>query len=409
MRPSCRFCGAPLSETFADLGLSPLSNAYVRPDQLGDPEAFFPLHVFVCSECLLVQLPEHASPEAIFSDYAYLSSYSDIWLAHCATYADRMIGVLGLDSQSLVVELASNDGCLLKAFQDRGVPVLGIEPARNVAEVAVERGISTEVGFFGRATAQSLVDRGKRPRLIAANNVLAHVPDLNDFVAGVALLADRGTIVTMEFPHLLRMIEQRQFDTIYHEHFSYFSMIFIERLMRAHGLVVHDVEELSTHGGSLRIYLSAADDNVTRSPQVDRIRDAEVAAKLDRLGGYRSFQDSVVKIKCDVLSFLIGARSDGLSVAGYGAPAKAQTLLNYCGVGPELLPFTVDRNPLKQGCFLPGSRIPVLSPEAIFDVRPDFVFILPWNLRREIVEQLSAVRDWGGRFVVPIPALEIAE
>jgi hypothetical protein len=409
VNPRCRFCGAELTETFVDLGLSPLSNAYVRRDQLGEPEAFYPLHVFVCSQCLLVQLPEHESPEAIFSEYAYLSSYSEIWLKHCAAYADHMVDLLHLGPDSLVMELASNDGCLLKGFRDRGIPVLGIEPARNVAELAVESGIATEVSFFGQATATSLLERGHQPRLIAANNVLAHVPDVNDFVAGVAVLAGPGTVITMEFPHLLRMIEQRQFDTIYHEHFSYFTLIFIERLMDAHGLAVHDVEELPTHGGSLRIYVSPAGDEVTRSSRVDAVRDLEIAAHLDRLDGYRSFQDSVVRIKCDLLSFLVEARNEGSTVAGYGAPAKAQTLLNYCGVGPELLPFTVDRNPLKQGSFLPGSRIPILAPDAILDARPDFVLILPWNLKHEVIEQMRAIRAWGGRFVVPIPALEIAE
>ena len=329
MTLACRLCDAPLSETFIDLGASPLSNAYLTREQLAEPEVTYPLHVYVCSRCLLVQLPESQSPDAIFADYAYLSSYSDSWLEHCEQYAKRMVDELALDGDALVVELASNDGYLLQYFRAAGVPVLGIEPAANVAEIAVERGVPTEVTFFGRRSAADLVARGIRPYLIVANNVLAHVPDLHDFVAGIAALSGPGTIVTIEVPHLLRLIEERQFDTIYHEHWSYFSLGVIEQVLGAHGLRVRDVDELTTHGGSLRVHASLATVDRPVTAAVAKVQADERAAGLDRLDGYHSFVDAAVQVKCDLLRFLIEARDAGRRVVGYGAPAKANTLLNY--------------------------------------------------------------------------------
>jgi hypothetical protein len=407
MTPTCRFCDTPLAETLVDLGLSPLSNAFVAPASLDDPETFLPLHVYVCSKCLLVQLPEHESPNVIFTDYAYLSSYSQTWLDHCERFAERMVDELELKPDSRVVEIASNDGYLLQFFMTAGVQVLGIEPAANVAQIASARGIPTESAFFGRQTAARLVNEGVRPRLIVGNNVLAHVPDLNDFVAGIATLANSETLVTLEFPHLLRLIEDRQFDTIYHEHFSYFSLLVVERIATVHGLTVHDVEELPTHGGSLRIFASLTQDAPPVSQRVTTLRAKEAAARLEQLDAYRSFAGVVADLKCDILEFLIGARRAGSTVVGYGAPAKGNTLLNYCGIGPELVAFTVDRNPLKQGAYLPGSHIPVLAPDAIFEARPPYVLILPWNIRDEVTEQMESIREWGGRFVVLIPRVEI--
>ena len=407
MTLACRLCGAPLSETFIDLGAAPLSNSFLTADQLAAPETSYPLHVYVCSQCLLVQLPDSESPDVIFRDYAYLSSYSDSWLEHCERYAKRMIDELGLDGDTLVVELASNDGYLLQYFRAAGVPVLGIEPAANVAQVALERGVPTEAVFFGRQPAADLVGRGVHPRLVVANNVLAHVPDLHDFVAGIAELSGPGTLVTIEVPHLLRLIAERQFDTIYHEHWSYFTLAVIEQALGAHGLRVHDVDELTTHGGSLRVHASPAADDRLATARVAKVRADEAAAGLDHLDGYRTFADAAVQVKCDLLGFLVDARERGQRVVGYGAPAKANTLLNYCGVGPELLAFTADRNPLKQGRYLPGSRIPVRAPAAIDEARPDYVLILPWNLRDEITLQLAGIREWGGRFVLPIPTLEV--
>jgi hypothetical protein len=406
MTPRCRFCGAPLTEVFADLGMSPLSNSYVPAEKVGEAETFYPLCVFVCSACLLVQLPEHETASAIFTDYAYLSSYSSSWLAHAENLAQRMVKELELGPNASVIELASNDGYLLQFFAAAGVPILGVEPAANVAAIASERGIPTEVAFFGRECAQDLVQRYDVPRLIVAINVLAHVPDLNDFVAGIAALAGDDTLVVVEFPHLLRLMAERQFDTIYHEHFSYFSLFVVERVFRAHGLAVFDVEELETHGGSLRVFARRSNDEA-RSGQMDELLEREISAGLTDLATYRAFSDSVVEVKCSLLQFLIDVRGRGQSIAGYGAPAKGNTLLNYCGIGPELLPFTVDRNPLKQGTFLPGSRIPVLAPSEIARSKPDFVLILPWNLRDEIMQQLAEVRSWGGKFVVPIPQVSV--
>ena len=404
---ACRLCGQPLSETFVDLGLSPLANAYVTPDRLSQKESFYPLHVFVCGSCLLVQLDEFESPEHIFSDYLYFSSFSDLWLAHCRAYADRMVERLALGAESQVVEVASNDGYLLQYVLPHGVPVLGVEPAGNVAQTAIARGIPTEVAFFGTGTAERLRARGVQADLIAANNVLAHVPGLLDFVEGLRILLKPGGVVTIEVPHLLRLMAENQFDTIYHEHFSYFSLLVLADLFARVRMSIVDVEELWTHGGSLRVYVRHADAAGPPAPAVADVLARERAAGLDGLDAYRRFASQVVRTKCDVLAFFVEAARRGQTVVGYGAPAKGNTLLNYCGIGSELLPFTVDRSPHKQGLYLPGTRIPVRAPDALLVSRPDYVFILPWNLRDEITRQMSAVREWGGRFVVPIPELRV--
>jgi SAM-dependent methyltransferase len=404
----CRFCGAPLATTFCDLGVSPLANSYLRAEDLARMEPFYPLHAFVCDACLLVQLEEFASPADIFGDYAYLSSVSESWLAHCRAYADSAIARFGLGPKSLVVEVASNDGYLLRWFKDRNVRVLGIEPAKNVAAVAEANGIPTLCRFFGEALAQELRSGGTRADLVAGNNVLAHVPDLNDFVRGLAtLLADDG-VLTMEFPHLLRLIEGTQFDTIYHEHFSYFSFAVAVRVFAAHGLEAFDVDELPTHGGSLRVYAKrAASAAHAKTPRVERLLAAERAAGLDRIETYRGFEEKVRRTKRSLLRFLVDSKERGLSTVGYGAPAKGNTLLNYCGVRTDLLDYTVDMSPLKQGRFLPGTRIPVFAPERLKETRPDQVLVLPWNIAEEVTRQHAYVRGWGGRFVVPVPEARV--
>jgi SAM-dependent methyltransferase len=403
----CRFCGRPLTDVFCDLGTSPPSNSYLRPDQLGSGEKYFPLRVFVCSHCLLVQLPQYQAPAEIFSDYAYFSSYSESWLIHARDYTSYMIDRFGYDEKSLVVEVASNDGYLLRNFRQANIPVLGIEPAENVAKVAESEGIPTLVKFFGVETARDLADAGTKADLLIGNNVLAHVPDLNDFVAGLQILLKPCGVITMEFPHLLRLIEETQFDTIYHEHFSYFSFLTVERVFADHELMVFDVEQLPTHGGSLRVFVrhNTADGEVSRS--VAALRDLEREAGLDRLESYSAFDERVKSVKRALLTFLIEAREAGKSVVGYGAPAKGNTLLNYCGIRTDLIDYTVDRSPHKQGTFLPGSRIPVFAPERLRETKPDYVLILPWNLREEIVAQLDFVKEWGGKLLVPIPRPEI--
>jgi 2-polyprenyl-3-methyl-5-hydroxy-6-metoxy-1,4-benzoquinol methylase len=404
---TCRFCGHLLTRTFVDLGLSPLANAFVKPEQLHQMETFYPLHVRVCDRCLLVQLDEFESPEHIFGEYLYFSSYSDLWLEHCRRFAVQMVGGLALTADSMVVEIASNDGYLLQYFRAVGIPVLGVEPASNVARVALEKGIPTEVAFFGTEVAERLRTRGGAADLIVANNVLAHVPRLNDFVRGLAILLKPTGVITIECPHLLTLVAGNQFDTIYHEHFSYFSLGVLERLFASHGLMVTDAEELPTHGGSLRVHVRHRVEGSVRTRAVDSLLDREHEAGLDTLDGYTTFSEKVVQTKCDVLSFFVDAWRSGKTVAGYGAPAKGNTLLNYCGIGPELLPFTVDRSPHKQGRYLPGTRIPIHSPAKLTEARPDYVFILPWNLKNEIVNQMDGVRAWGGQFVVPIPKVTI--
>ena len=404
----CRFCQSGLSETFADLGMSPLSNSYLGESQLQGMERFYPLHAYVCSSCFLVQLTEFETPERIFSDYAYFSSYSDSWLRHCEVYARSMVERWQLGSASRVIEIASNDGYLLQYFKQLGIPVFGVEPAANVAKVAMEKGIPTEVAFFGAKKGAELSESGKSADLIAANNVLAHVPDINDFVKGFKLALRPGGCVTVEFPHLLQLVLHNQFDTIYHEHFSYLSLGFVSRLFASHGLRVFDVDEIPTHGGSLRVYSCHSEDGTKPTREtVSVLLEQERNHGLQDISIYRRFAAQVVRAKCDVLDFFVDAKRAGKTVAGYGAPAKGNTLLNYCGIGPEFLEFTVDRSPHKQGLYLPGTHIPVLSPETIAKAKPDFLFILPWNLREEIVEQMAHIRSWGGKFVVPIPAVEI--
>jgi SAM-dependent methyltransferase len=405
---TCRFCAAPLRFTVVDLGKSPLCQTMLGAGQLNEMEPFYPLRVWVCGECSLVQLEEYVSPAEIFSDYNYFSSYSDSWLDHAHRYADLMTEQLGLDAESRVVELASNDGYLLQYFAEKGIPVLGVEPAANVAEVAVGAGIPTIVEFFGEQVAARLVADGISADLVVGNNVLAQVPDVNDFVAGIARILKAGGVVTIEFPSLFNLIELNQFDTIYHEHFSYFSFTTAGRIFAAHGLVLFDVEELSTHGGSLRIFgRHEADHDRPVTERAAAMLALEQEKGVDELSTYADYGTRVEETKHDLLEFLIDARREGKTVAGYGAPGKGNTLLNYCGIRTDLLAYTVDRSPAKHGRFLPGTHIPVYEPDRIFETRPDYVLVLPWNLRDEIAEQMAAIREWGGRFVVPIPRLEV--
>jgi SAM-dependent methyltransferase len=406
----CRFCDAPLRNLFVDLGMSPLCESYVPREKLDGPEAFYPLQVLVCHECLLVQLGQYVPAEEIFTEYAYFSSYSDSWLAHARAYTGAMKERFSLGPDSLVIEVASNDGYLLQYFVEQGVPVLGIEPAANVAKVAVERGVPTLVEFFGRKLAHRLVAEGRQADLVAGNNVLAQVPDLNDFVAGLAAVLKPTGVLTLEFPHVARLIDGNQFDTIYHEHFSYFSLTTTQRIFEAHGLVLVDVEELPTHGGSLRVYGQRKNGAaVTPSAAVATLLERERCTGLAGVDGYAGFGPKVEETKWRLLEFLISAKRAGKRVVGYGAPGKGNTLLNFCGIRTDFLDFVVDRNPYKQGRFLPGTHIPILEPAALTAARPDYVLILPWNLKSEIVSQLSYIREWGGRCVVPIPTLEVVE
>jgi hypothetical protein len=406
--PRCRFCEAPLQQTVVDLGMSPLCESYLSTSQLNQAEAFYPLHVRVCGRCLLVQLEEYVSPENIFSDYAYFSSYSDSWLAHAKAYTEKMTARFNLDSNKLVVEVASNDGYLLQYFVAKQIPVLGIEPAANVAAVAVNLGVPTLVKFFGTATARELVAQGKRADLLLGNNVLAQVPNLNDFVAGMKILLTPTGVITIEFPHLMRLMEENQFDTIYHEHFCYFSFLTAEKIFAAHGLTLFDVEELSTHGGSLRIYARHTEDKTqTVSDRVHQLRAREEAAGFATLERYHSFAEQVNETKRKLLRFLIEAKSAGKQIAGYGAPGKGNTLLNFCGIRTDFLDYTVDRSPHKQGKFLPGTHIPIYPPDHIRETRPDYLLILPWNLKDEIMKQNAHIREWGGQFVVPVPEVKV--
>jgi hypothetical protein len=387
--------------------MSPLCESYVPAEKLDHPEIFYPLHVLLCGECLLVQLPAYVPGEEIFSDYAYFSSYSDSWVAHAKRYADGMIAELGLTGDSLVTEVASNDGYLLQHFHAAGIKVLGVEPARNVAEAAIAKGIRTEVRFLGPGTGKEIASECGQADLVVANNVFAHVPDIRGFAAGLRALVKDSGLVTLEFPHLLRLIERRQYDTIYHEHYSYLTLLTASRALATGGLAVIDVEELATHGGSLRVHARPVAAAGESSARVKAVLDLETAAGLDTVAGHAGFATDVLKIKTDLLSFLIGAIAAGKTVAGYGAPGKGNTLLNHCGIRADLLPYTVDRSPHKQGMFLPGTHIPVYSPERIAQTKPDYVLVLPWNLRDEITRQLDFVRSWGGRLVFPIPELEI--
>jgi SAM-dependent methyltransferase len=387
--------------------MSPLSNAFVKPAQAHLGETFYPLHAFVCERCFLVQLEQFETPEHIFGDYVYFSSYSDSWLAHCEKYAETMRSALGLGQQSLVIEIASNDGYLLQYFKQAGIPVLGIEPARNVAAAAEQKGIPTVSEFFGTDLATRLAQEGRRADLVIANNVMAHVPDLNDFVAGLRHVMKPTGVLTVEFPHLLRLIEEQQFDTIYHEHFSYFSFTTARRVLAHHGLAVHDVEQLPTHGGSLRIHASRAEAARAINPRAEALLAEERRAGLDQPQIYAMFSEKAKQAKRELLKFLIEAKCAGKHVVGYGAPAKGNTLLNFCGVRTDLLDYTVDRSPHKQGLLLPGTRVPVFGPEKIMETRPDYVLILPWNLKDEICMQMAGIRAWGGKFVVPIPKVTI--
>jgi SAM-dependent methyltransferase len=406
--PGCRFCSAPLRHTFVDLGMSPLCESYVPAERLSTMEPFYPLHARVCEQCLLVQLEEFVTSEDIFSEYAYFSSYSESWVAHARDYVAMATKRFGLGPDSLVIEVASNDGYLLQHVRELRIPALGIEPAANVARAARERGIETVVEFFGRDLAARLVAEGRQANLLVANNVMAHVPDLNDFVGGMERVLAPGGVITIEVPHLVRLVEGNQFDTIYHEHFSYFSFLTASKVLAAHGLGVFDVEELKTHGGSLRLYAQRRDERPHPvAARVAALAEHERALGYDTVEGHDGFSPRVIETKWRLLEFLIGARRQGKRIAGYGAPGKGNTLLNYCGIRTDLLEFTVDRNPYKQGRFLPGTRIPIRHPDALEQARPDYILILAWNLKDEIVEQLSDARRWGVQFVVPIPGVQV--
>lgn len=406
-QPQCRFCYTPLSHVMCDLGLSPLANSYVKFEDINRGEKFFPLKVWVCHNCLLAQLEEFESPEAIFGDYAYFSSFSTSWVEHARLYSEMMIERFHFNAKSLVVEIASNDGYLLQHFAAKGIPVLGIEPAANIAEVArAQRQIPTIVKFFGVNTAKELVADGKCADLLLGNNVLAHVPDINDFVGGLKVALKSDGIVTFEFPHLLRLIEGNQFDTIYHEHFSYISFLAAEKIFAKHGLILFDVEEVPTHGGSLRIFVRHLDNEGTAfavTDRVARLRKQERDFGLTKMETYVSFGEKVRATKRKLLKFLIEAKESKKSVACYGAAAKGVTLVNYCGVRDDLVDYVVDKSPYKQNHFMPGTRIPIYGPEKVLETKPDYLLILPWNLKDEISEQMAEIREWNGRFVVPIP------
>ena len=405
--PPCRFCGRPLRFPFVDLGMSPLCETFLEADALNRMEPFYPLRVWVCDRCFLVQLQEYVSPAEIFTEYAYFSSYSTSWLAHAKAYTDMAASRFGLDRGSRVVEIASNDGYLLQYFVQKGIPVLGVEPAANVAKAAVERGVPTVVRFFGRETAAVLAGDPGPADLIVGNNVLAHVPDINDFVGGLQTLLASDGVVTMEFPHLWRLMEENQFDTIYHEHFSYLSFSTVREIFAAHGLRLFDVERLGTHGGSLRIFACHQSASRRAEARVAELLDSEEAAGFRSIERYGTFAPQVEETKRALLDFLITARREGKRIAAYGAPGKGNTLLNYCGIRTDFVDYAVDRNPYKHGRFTPGTHIPIFPPERLAETRPDYILILPWNLKDEITEQLAYVREWGGRFVVPIPRVSV--
>jgi SAM-dependent methyltransferase len=407
---TCRFCKTPLEHTFVHLGMSPLCEDFVKPDGLKKMEPFYPLHVYVCAQCFLVQLEEFASPEEIYDDYLYFSSYSDSWLDHSKRYVENVMARFNITKKSLVTELASNDGYLLQFFLDKGIPSLGVEPAENVAHYAIDKGVKTEIKFFGLQTANELVQKYGKSDLIIGNNVLAHVPDINDFVAGMKLFLKEDGVITMEFPHLLRLIEGNQFDTIYHEHFSYLSFTTVDRIFSHLGLALFDVEELSTHGGSLRIYAKHKNDTAKEITQsVFELLQRERDAGMRTLQYYEAFKRQVEETKWKILEFLITAKRKNKKIAAYGAPGKGNTLLNYCGIRTDFIDFTVDRNPHKHGNYLPGTLIPIYHPNKIKEEKPDYVFILPWNLKNEIMSSLSYIHQWGGKFVVPIPELKVYE
>ena len=407
---ACRNCGSSLRDTFVDLGMSPLTQSFVPGSRLDEMESYYPLHVFVCAECRLVQLRDYVSAGDIFSEYAYFSSYSTSWVAHAKAYCEMIARRLDLDENSLVVEIASNDGYLLQHFLPMAVPVIGVEPAANVAEVAVGKGIPVIVDFFGQRLAQEIVSNNRHANLIIGNNVFAHVPDLDDFVRGLKTLLAPNGVITLEFPHLERLMDENQFDTIYHEHFSYYSLLTVQDVVRRRELELFDVEELPTHGGSLRVYLCHAGDSArARSKAVETVLERERARGLAEAEVYADFGEKVRQTKRNLLNTLIALKNDGKCIVGYGAPGKGNTLLNYCAIGTDFLDYTVDRNPYKQGLYTPGMHIPILPVERIRDTKPDYVLILPWNLRAEIVDQMRFIRDWGGKFIVPIPQVEIID
>ena len=406
--PTCRFSGVELKNTFADLGRQPLSNSYLKPDTLAAAEPFYPLHAWVSEDNFLVQLEEFETADEIFSDYAYFSSFSDGWLKHAEAYTTRMIERFSLTANSFVMEVASNDGYLLQYFTRRGIPVLGIEPAANVANVAIEKGVPSETVFMGEATARELIEKYPKADLLAGNNVLAHVPDLNDFIIGLRTVLAPDGVLTMEFPHLLNLIEQTQFDTIYHEHFSYFSLYTVQRIFAHHGITLFDVDQLPTHGGSLRIYGRHTESTAHPvTENVQRLIAIEIAAGLTQMTTYTNFNEKVKALKRNALSFLIDAKEQGKSIAAYGAPAKGNTMLNYCGIGTDIIDYTVDRSPHKQGLFLPGTQIPIFGPDHIAVTKPDYLLILPWNIKDEVMEQMASIRSWGGKFLVAVPEMQV--
>ncbi|MBF0408691.1 MAG: class I SAM-dependent methyltransferase [Candidatus Riflebacteria bacterium] len=407
--PDCRFCQKPLKNVFVDLGMTPLSNSYLSSEMLYQMEPYYPLKAFVCDNCYLVQLQEFETPEQIFRDYSYFSSYSKSWLEHSKKYADESVKRHSLNKNNLVMELACNDGYLLQYFQKHGIPVLGIEPAKNVAIEAEKIGIPVITEFFGTKLAWSLTEQGKKPDLLVANNVLAHVPDLNDFVRGIKIILNTNGTATFEFPHIYRLLEHKQFDTIYHEHFSYFSFLTVTEVFKRHGLMVYDVDELQTHGGSIRVYVTHQESPKPITQKVTELIQREKNEGFGTLEKYLSFQRSADIIRWNTLSFLIDAANKGKKVLGYGAPAKCNTFFNFCGIRRDLVPFTTDISPHKQGLYLPGSHIPIHSPEVILSEKPDYLFILPWNIKDEIISQMSAIRQWGGKFVIAIPELKIID
>ena len=404
----CNFCKTPLKHTFVDLGMSPMVSSYIKPEEKHQMEPFYPLRVYVCEQCYLVQLPEAQTPEQIFSDYPYFSSYSKSWLQHIDKYVEDITERFGLDSESKIFEIASNDGYLLKYFKKKGVPVFGIEPAKNVAEAAIAAGIPTVVKFFGIQTAQEIIAEGNKADLIVANNVLAHVPDLGDFVSGMKILLQPQGVISVEFPHLMKLVEENQFDTIFHEHFSYLSFITVRKIFSECDLTVFDVEELSTHGGSLRVFARHQnDDSKSVNDRVMNLEEREIKAGFGKLEGYAAFTKKVDSTKHKLLNFLIEAKQKGSSIVSYGAPGKGCVLLNYCGIRSDFIDYTVDLNPHKQGYLVPGVHIPIYHPDKIKETKPDYLLILPWNLKEEIVEQMSFIREWGGQFIVPIPEVKI--
>ena len=404
----CSFCRRPLKHIFVDLGMAPLVSSYLREEELHNSEVFYPLRVYVCDECYLVQLPQAASPQQLFGEYPYFSSVSASWLKHAKTYVERMMQRFSYDSRSQVIEIASNDGYLLQYFKEKGVPVLGIEPAANIAEAAEKAGIPTLVKFFGVETAKKLALEGKKADLLLGNNVLAHVPDINDFVGGMKLLLKPGGIITMEFPHLLKLMTENQFDTIFHEHFSYFSFLTVERIFATHQLELFDVEDLPTHGGSLRIYARHAEAQTPgKSERVLELKARELKAGFNQIETYASFEEKAQVTKHKLLKFLVEVKQDHRSIVGYGAAGKGCILLNYCGIRSDFLNYVVDLSPHKQGLFLPGTHSPIYPPDKIRVTKPDYVLILPWNLKNEIMEQMSFIREWGGKFIVPIPEVAV--